>query len=131
MPSPDQVRLSKPNILQKMQSAVRDCALPATKPKHDLFHRCCTAGCRKDDPPPCNAGFHRARRRTPCRYVTTVPLAILLSNVPLLSQAPGFIPSKPIRAQRGLRREGGKTSVSREKKKKRGAGCKTGHCVIG
>lgn len=71
--------------------------------------------CSKGDPPPCSEGFHRARRRTPCRYVATVPLAILLQNVPLLSQLAGFIPSKPIRAYRGLQKEGGKMSVSIKK----------------
>lgn len=74
------------------------------------------------DPPPCSEGFHRASRRTPSRYVAAVPLAILLPNVPLVSRAPGFIPSKPIRTQQGLKKEGGKMSECKKKRKRKGGG---------
>lgn len=87
-------------------------------PDPQVLHSWMLHTCSKRDPPPCSEGFHRTRRVTVCRYVATIPLAILLPNVCLLSQAPGFIPCKPIRAQQGLKKKEGKW-VRAEKKRDR------------
>lgn len=117
-----------PRTKYSIEDAFRDCSLSATKPKHkrypQVLHSWMLHTCRKDDPPPCSDGFHRARRRTPCRYVTTVPLAILLPNVPLLSQAPGFYPQQAYQGSTRpweKKKEGKPMWAEKKKKKRRGS----------
>lgn len=114
--------LSELNIQQKMHSAATDCALSATKPKHDFIHRCCTTGC-------CT----HAEKMTHLlvTLVSTEPEEGLHvgmwppSPLPSCSQMSLSSPKLQVLSPASLsglnkalgEREGGKTNVSREKKR--------------